>query len=487
MRALGKWALPAMFGVWAMAAWSQASIKTAGQAREQGVLPVTLEISSSAGGFGQGRATRLTLRRSGEGYRSETTVVEIRRSDTPPHDVLPPETTEPVMGWMNVDKVRRLIEVMRLPPTTTVDASEMAPLDVWQADIDALWRPEKWAAVEEAHLAAQRYRERLRDPATLGMVLRDAASQFAVDLEVGVGVKAIFDDGSQLGASTAGHMYRMLPWRNADGAFSYSTNFADALLEILPADAVNRDALVARVDADKRQHLLKLGLMEINSNVDAIAQAPTAYLRLRQDYHLRAISIDDRASKEALMRDPRARGPQRLRVQLRRKGADRPVIAYVELNLRDGDLATPDDIERIERRFQRVASDGVLKSLPPRVILTFGYRYLTQDTYIKRDEALVRRQFVLQMAKGTRWRLDASSAAVSDAFVVSQGPLQWMLLGDGRTVRWKSSHGKPDAPGEWRCANVPLGSEMPDDGDPNLMFPNVCFGEMFDAEGRRIE
>ncbi len=479
MRRVYGWMVLGSLSGWVMNAGGQSLGRE--QAWEQDALPKTVEIGSSAGGFGQGRATQITLRRDGAFYRSETVTSEVRRSESPPHDLMQQRDSAPVVGSVSLDSVKRLISVMRSPPTPVVDAALIAPIKVWQADIDALWRPEKWSAVEEARRAAQAYRERLRDPVTVGAALRDGMTQVAIDLEIGLGVKAIFADGSRLSAGATGHIYRMLPWRNPDGKFSYSEDFPNALLQILPPDAVNREVLAAQMNDDKRQHLLKLGLIEINGSVDAIARAPAAYGRLRDRFLMRHMSIVNSASRAALMRDPRASDSLRLRVQLRRKGAERPVTAYAEFNLQDGDLADPGDLLRINDRFARVESDGVLKSIPSGTALSFEYNYM------RRDEPLVRSQFVRQMAHGTHWHFDENDPAISNAFVVSLGPLQWMLLGDRRTVRWKSSHGKVDAPGEWRCAGQPFGTVMPKEDDPNLSFPNVCFGEMLDAEGKRID
>ena len=483
MRKIDYWLLHGLMAVFAFSALAETPVTTEAWTPE--ALPRTVEITSSVGGFGQGRMTRVWLRHDGDDYQMEIVETEVRRSEQPPHALMPQRSSAPVTRVMSAAKVRRLIEVMRMPASTTIDPVHLVPLATWQTDLDALWKPEKWSHNPGAYRAAQNYRERMQNPETLAALLHDGMSQVALDHEGGVSVKALFDDDSALNASASGHVFRLLPWRNTHQELRYSTDFPDALIDVLPENAINREQLVAELDTDKRHHLLKFGLIEINANVDAIARVPAAYRRLREQFHMRAMAIDDRASLNAVLRDPRARGPERLRVLLMRKQSDRPVTGFVEFALQGGDLADPRDIQRIERRFERIQSDAALKNLPAGTALSFEFAYMGLD------ETLVRSQFITQMARGTRFRFDAADPALKDAFVVSQGPLQWMLLDDGRTVRWKSAAGKPDAPGQWRCANAPtatsIGTVMPDEDDSNPVFPNVCFGEVFDAQGKRIE
>ncbi len=438
-------------------------------------LPEHVTITSGWGGLGASSSTRLELSRQDDGYLMDARIEGASRF---PGLNLPSGHTASLVP---AEKVRRLVDALSAPPLAAIDPAQFGSADAIQNAIDAAWKPQKWSASVEASADAARYREELRTPqGTAALLTLGIRNESHTDDFPSYTVEMKFPGGKTLSANSISLGYHMLPWRVAGGTPSYAQALPDAVAALMPEGATNRERLVAPPDARMPGDLVRSGLAEKRRYLDALTAAPDVVARLRKSFRITRLWLAESRPLGEMPTFPRKPGKPVLRAFLKPIDGPEKMDVAVTLLLSGGTLANPGDIDAVERQLQKVLANA---SVRDRIADTrFSLDYGDENRHMD----LVLKQFAQQMQVGGKTDEFARNPGVLEGailFYEGYRPIYWLLLRDGRAVRWKEAMAKPASPSEWQCNGVPFMDYLPREGEG---MQAACYGEIYSRRGKRV-
>jgi hypothetical protein len=413
--------------------------------------------------------TEIVIFREGSKYRLTGTNSRGHFGKPEPVTVLP---AQPVP----VDRIERLLSAMMAPARPQVDPGAFGLSDrrVQQA-IDGVWHSEDMEkSMSAIRAGADAFRSALRQPGPLAAMLTRGFSASHSDDYPHISVEVVLADGSKLSSHTDSQQFRMLPWTNAAGEVTYSTDISRALWALLPADATNRDRLNNKLEDFALGDLINEGLSGPLNRFVAEAQAGAALKALEAHFKVVNVAVTSNRGE-----------PKRLAADLQLPGAPTNLVLSTRLALTGNTLANGDrDIARIAGQLTLVQSSPTLVArmrASPRtdfhVSDGFGWTWLNAPTAA---------QFVQQMdALHKLPELATQPALMRGAALVTEGrdPNYWIVLSDHRTVLWKRFIGVPVTADPQRCASVPVSV----DDEPQDSLPtDLCLGTIYDANGDEV-
>lgn len=236
---------------------------------------------------------------------------------------------------------------------------------------------------------------------------------------------AEFADGSTLTFCSSSQNYLMMPWRNGDGAETFSSAIPQALVAVLPEMSTNRARLAESAHAADVGGLLTTGLANDKLRLSAEMIAPRAFSDLQSRFDLQSISYYSYTTRALDVTVALRTGPAKL-------------VLDARLPLAGDALKRPADLDDIERKLSTaVASPGLRNAMKAAPMDKFRISWHRPDSPPQKKTS---RQFVDEMSQMGRLPDIVSKPALLDgAVVVGQGrnPLYWMVLADRRAVAWK--------------------------------------------------
>ncbi|PNS09442.1 hypothetical protein Lysil_1071 [Lysobacter silvestris] len=445
-------------------------------------LPEGVVIKSGWGGLGASSSTRLDMVRQGDAYRMEAAI----------QNNFPMQKGDLVNGnstaMVPVARVQALVDALCAPVVPEADPSTFGSPEAIQKAIDKWWKIERWASSPEASADASRYREYLRTARGMTELISEGI-RFGrhTDDFPGYVVEARYANGTTLSASSISFNFRMLPWRRGDGKVDgrpdYSQALPDAVAALLPAGATNRERLLEPADAHVLDSVVAAAVWDRASNLDALAAAPQAVDALRKSFVIDRLWLAEKSSYVTMPNNWRRLDKKTtLHAVMHAKNAPSNLSIWASLPLARGALESPADVGAIEKQVQTALGNASIRS---RITTAqFSLDYGNVDYHMD----VILKQFARQMKMGGRSdEFMRHPGVLDDALLLNEGrmPIYWVLLRDGRAVRWKQALVKPSLPQEWRCDRVPFGDYLPEEGK----FPpdNTCYGEIYSHQGTRVK
>ena len=281
-----------------------------------------------------------------------------------------------------------------------------------------------------------------------------------------------FSDGSTLSVSSHSQHYLMLPWKAADGGFTYSSAIAHAVSALLPDGAINRDRLQGVISADDLREALYAGLAPDVERFQVISDAPKALEVLEKNFVVSRIAINswNGSNVDADIRLPES--PPNL-------------TADVRMPLAGEALKTERDISNVSGYLRSVqSSPALLARIHGDAKVNFRINYGYPNSWPNRKAV---KQFVQQMHDMKLLRdLNADSLLIKNAVLLEEGrqPIFWVVLLDGRAIKWKEFVLESNGPNTKPCKGLP--SVDMDDLEEGSELTDQCIGEMYDNHGNKM-
>jgi hypothetical protein len=373
-----------------------------------------------------------------------------------------------------VGDVENLVAAVKEPLQAEFAIADLGRTDEdVQAQVDSAMELDE--AIEESPASAGKlraYRESLRRPDMLAKALTAGFRSFHTDDYPRVEIEITLADGSTLVASSESQQYLMLPWAREGEAASYSPAISNALWKLLPEGATNRDRLKGPIDDFELNELIEAGLYDPLSRITAEAAAGGALAELEKTFTVEKARVQKPFAAVGLgkvlfatLRLPS--GPTNLGMQVR-------------LPLQGTALKTPeDDVERIRAALLLAQSapgmSARMREHPQeefRMADRFGYAWLNERTA---------NQFIEQMKELDKLgQLGDDPDLLRGAVMVEEGkaPIYWIVLADGRSVRWKEFTDAAATTDTIRCDSIPTGEDDVDE-IMKLREDDLCVGEIF--------
>jgi hypothetical protein len=285
-------------------------------------------------------------------------------------------------------------------------------------------------------------------------------------------IVAEFTDGSKLTFCSSSQNYMMMPWRNGDGARTFSTAIPQALAAVLPEVSTNRARVAVSPDAVDVANLLTTGLANDELRFWTEMIAPRAFADLQSRFDLQAVSYYSYTVRS-------------LDATVALRGGPAKLVLDARLPLVGDALKRPTDLDDIERKLSTAAaSPGLRNAMKAAPMDGFRISWHRPDSP---PEKKTSRQFVEEMGRMGRLPDIVSKPALLDgAVLVEQGrnPLYWMVLADRSAVAWKEFVAGHLPPGGKPCSSVFM-EGMPDMDDLIESHPtDNCIGRVYGPDGQ---
>lgn len=413
--------------------------------------------------------TTLTIDVRGSSYRMQGTISHFDRP--------PPGKGERVRKEKPVDMdiapsiVTSLLHALLAPTQANVTSSSLGVSDdMIQQAIDKQWKDAELDRLPSAvHAIVERARTSLRAPAALQLVLSDGLQYRRYDDYPYVSITLVLDDGHSLHTHSGHQLFRMLPWSLDGGRTTWNPALPEAIAALLPDGSANRTRLNEPTAESQLEELLGNGLADTVSRLRTEAFAMPAWKALRQHFVVESVATDGAHHRAATQLD----------VTLRRGDSPRNLSLDARLRLIDGALAQQGTIQDLDARLRLAQGSQILaRRMATSPDTPFRMRLGYPDTVPSRR---LWNQFVDQMHMMKRLSdVTRDSALRRPAVLVEEGsnPIYWVVLPDGRTVRWKEATGSARAQTQ-PCQAVPMYGEIP----PIESVSDQCEGVVYNARG----
>ncbi|GLQ99154.1 hypothetical protein [Dyella mobilis] len=422
-------------------------------------MPERVVIDSAWGGFNPEMPfnTHIVIEKNGASYRLTGWHSKSRYGKPLPKQVFPAQTISP-------ERVTELVGAMEAPVQSRVDLRTLEPaVNDAQHEIDGILEQAKLPTSSTGLGANVRaWRGSLRSPGALADALTRGFDAIHTDDSPVIDIQVTLSDGTKLSAKSSSQHYLMLPWKDALGNRTYSTNIPRALDALLPKGTTNKERLEGGLEGSDLEDMLEFGLNDQIGRFDAESEVPDAVRLL--DANFKVVGIWPGRQLDADLQLPD--GPSNLQLSTR-------------LSLSGKTLANAADVVRIRQMLQLVQSSPVLgahiKSSPNVEFYihdNVGWTWLNKKTVS---------QFVSQMQQMKKLpELQTRPALMQGAVLVEEGewPIYWVVLSDRRAVLWKQASQASDKPFAGSCPAIPMG-----DGDVTGIY-DTCIGKVYGVDGR---
>lgn len=265
------------------------------------------------------------------------------------------------------------------------------------------------------------------------------------------------------------HMF-MLPWKIAGRGVTWNPAIAQAVHDLLPAKAVNRDRLaVGAWDTNDLADMLLSGLDEELRRLGADAGAGDAVRLLGKVFNVHGPQI----LVHLQATDFGPKGPKDLVTRLTLAGMPSNVDMRLRVPLVDGKAQHLDDeIARAQRLFRRVAEAPAMMAVimthpKSRFTIKNWYGLSLHDHAMDGDERSAFRRY-MKVKKG----MDLDAATLDKAILIDSRQ-QWVLLPDQRVVMWREIAQNAEDGGQG----------CPKAGDDSWSMMYHCIGTTFSPSG----
>ncbi|WP_281851456.1 hypothetical protein [Dyella sp. GSA-30] len=364
--------------------------------------------------------------------------------------------------------IQRLVAAMQAPPQSQIDLTVLRPaVDKVQAQIDQMFTeidlPDPPPMFHEKMAA---WRETLRSPDTLSKALTKGFGARYSDDYPFIKVDVTLSDGSMLSARSGSQQYLMLPWKRAGSGPTYSAELSGAIDALLPAEATNKERLEGPISPDSLDVLLDFGLESDASRLLAEAGAPDALRLLESRFEVKDVEVVNWHGRH-------------IAATLKLPGGPANLTLATRLLLSQTALADSHEVDRIQQQLTLAqTSPGMaaqMQAKPNTDFLiqdNFGWAWLNKKTVD---------QFVQQMRAMRKLpELKTDPSLMQGAVMITEGqsPVYWIVLSDGRAVRWKEYASSKDIKKSERCEGI-----LHDDDDPpSLPITDRCLGDVYEID-----
>jgi hypothetical protein len=428
------------------------------------------------------QATRVVIESDWGGLNPDmpflTHIVIERRGDTyelsgghSKHHLGKPQPEQPFpLQAIPAAAIQRLVTAMQAPPQSQIDLTVLRPaVDNVQAQIDQMFTevdlPDPPPMFHEKMAA---WREALRGPDAVSKALTKGFGATHSDDYPFIKVDVTLSDGSTLSVRSGSQQYLMLPWKRAGSGPTYSAELSGAIDALLPAEATNKERLEGPISPDNLDVLLDFGLESDASRLLTEAGAPDALRLLESRFEVKDVEIAQWPGRYIAAKLKLPRGPANLMLSTR-------------LLLSKTALADSHEVDRIQQQLTLAQTSPAMAAqmqAKPNTDFSiqdnFGWDQLNKKTA---------NQFVQQMRamkKLPELRTDPSLMRGAVMIMEGRSPIYWIVLSDGRAVRWKEFAFSKDIKNNERCDGIPHDN----DDLPSYSSPDRCLGDVYGTDGR---
>lgn len=371
--------------------------------------------------------------------------------------------------------VDALVAAMREPLQTRVDLRDLGtdPAELQKLIDGDVAKLIAAGPTPDVRRKIDAWRTTLRDGGTVADALGHGLKEsYHSDDYPGATIVAEFADDSKLTFCSSSQNYLMMPWRNGDGAETFSAAIPRALVGVLPEVSTNRGRLAVSPHTADVGDLLTTGLANDMLRLSAEMIAPRAFADLDSRFDLQSASYYSYTMRA-------------LDVTVALRGGPAKLVLDARLPLAGEALKRPADLDDIERKLSTaVASPGLRNAMKAAPMDSFRISWHRPDSPPPKKTS---RQFVDEMGQmGRLPDIVAKPALLDGAVVVGQGrnPLYWMVLADRRAVAWKEFVAGHLPPGGKLCSSLFM-EGMQDMDDMIASHPtDNCIGRVYGPDGK---
>lgn len=316
------------------------------------------------------------------------------------------------------------------------------------------------------------WRQGLRESSALARVITFGFLTVHTDDFPKLSITMTLDDQSTISASSQSQHYLMLPWKVANGRLTYSPTIARAVLSLLPRDSVDKDRLEGAITDNDLDEILYAGIEPDIEQFQVARTAPAVQHLLEEHFVVSHIAINTWQGRnvDAHLRLPD--GPSNLMV-----------LARMALS---GDaLRNANDVDNIQRYLRLIQSSPILLAkISADANISFVIKYGFKNSWPNKRAM---EQFVQQMhAMKALPDLTIDSPSLRNSVLLEEGmrPIYWVVLSDGRAIKWKEFVLASDGQNTEPCPGLP---SVDSDGTNEMSeHADRCIGTVYGHAGGKM-
>lgn len=251
-------------------------------------------------------------------------------------------------------------------------------------------------------------------------------------------VEASFADGSSLTFATDSQGVLMLPWHDATGQKTFSSDFSHALAALLPAESINRERLSGEPVQSEFDEALNAGLILSYNRFKAQILTPGAYTSVQSRF-----AVNDISAPVFLGAAPTTSPPLVVTVSL--PAGPPNLILRAVLETKGPNLAAPRELDRMADDLRTAAAATELRQA---MVAAPGDQFLIdRESGVAIFDESAKARFAAQMQELNELpELGSHPELLDGAVLVTQGndpallgprsksPIYWIALRDHRAV-----------------------------------------------------